>query len=101
MSTENEFSKNMERAEAACERYELMEGPPRGYRRINLMMDLLAADGVNGNPPIDWDRLLAADYFNFMHDIGGICRHMNRETGVLGNCFVPRCTLKHNLAKAA
>lgn len=34
--------------------------------------------------------LLDADDFNFMHDVAGISNHINRETGKLENCFVPR-----------
>lgn len=62
--------------------------------KMNTMMDLAAADGVNGNPPIDWDRLLAADNFNFIHDVGGIGSHMDRVTGKLGGFFLPRFTRK-------
>ncbi|MBK1793395.1 hypothetical protein JHL21_02645 [Devosia sp. WQ 349] len=89
------FSKNSDQAAKAAERYEQMTPPAArsGYERINLMMDLTAADGVNGNRPIDWDRLIAADDFNFLHDIGGISRHVDRTTGHLGGCFLPRHTL--------
>lgn len=93
-----DFSRNIEQIGAACDRYEAMPGNKRGYQRMNLVMDLSAADGVNGNLPIDWARLLSADDFNFMHDIGGISRHMNRETGELGGCFVPRFTKRESVA---
>ena len=87
------FSNNSEQAAKAAERYEgLRIGHQRGYERINLVMDLTAADGVNGNRPLDWAKLLAFDDFNFLHDIGGISRHMNRETGRLEGFFVPRCS---------
>ena len=62
--------------------------------RMSLMMDISAANGVNGNDPIDLDRLLAADDFNFAHDVFGISRHMDRETGLLGNFFSPRFTAR-------
>jgi hypothetical protein len=86
------FSSNMEQATKAAERYEAISGARSGrrYKRINLIMDLTAADGENGNDPLDWERLLAADDFNFLHDVGGISRHINRDTGELGNFFVPR-----------
>lgn len=90
------FSRNIERAAQAAERFETMtdaKSNPR-YQRINLVMDLTAADGENGNLPLDWERLLAADDFNFLHDIGGISRHIDRETGELGGYFVPRFTAK-------
>jgi hypothetical protein len=93
-----DFSRNIEQIGAACDRYEVMPGSKRGYQRINLVMDLSAADGVNGNAPLDWARLLAADDFNFMHDVGGISRHMDRDTGKLGDLFVPRFTLKQHIA---
>lgn len=92
------FSGNTESATKACERYERIAGKPRGYKRINLMMDLMAADGVNGNRALDWDRLLEADDFNFLHDIGGISRHMNRDTGELTGFFLPRFTAKQPVA---
>lgn len=94
------FSTNMDRAVEAAIRYEALSGKPRGYRRLNLVMDLTAADGENGNKPLDWTRLLAADDANFMHDIGGISRHIDRETGELTGCFVPRFT-KRSKALAA
>ncbi len=94
--TAAQFSRNVERAAEAAKRFEGMvpKSQRKGYARINLVMDLTAADGVNGNRPIDWDRLLAADDFNFMHDIGGISRHIDRSTGRIGGHFLPRCTLK-------
>ncbi len=58
--------------------------------QMDLMMDLAASDGVNGNNPIDWDRLLKADEFNFAHDISGIINCINRETGFLDRHFIPR-----------
>jgi len=36
---------------------------------------------------VDW---LAADEYNFLHDVCGIYEHLNRETGELKHCFVPR-----------
>jgi hypothetical protein len=93
-----EFSKNVDKAAAACERYEAMAGNRSGYKRINLMMDLTAADGVNGNSPLDWERLMAADDINFLHDLAGISRHIDRETGSLGGHFLPRFTLKETRA---
>lgn len=99
MAQEADFSRNTKRAVEAAKRYERMTVPlPTGYERINLIMELTAADGVNGNAPLDWDRLLTADDFNFMHDLSGICRHINRDTGELENCFVPRFTKRETAA---
>lgn len=36
------------------------------------------------------DELLVADNVNFMHDIAGINRHLNRRTFKLEDCFLPR-----------
>lgn len=57
---------------------------------LEVFMDLSAADGVNGNDPIDWDRMFATG--QIAHDVGGIHRHIDRETGKIGGFFMPRCT---------
>lgn len=49
----------------------------------------ITACHLNGNP-LDLLRLLAADDFNFAHDIFGIDRHIDRKTGKLPNCFSPQ-----------
>lgn len=54
-----------------------------------LVMDLMATN-ANGCP-MDFAKLLEAPRFDFCHDIGGIARHIDRTTGELGGCFVPRC----------
>jgi len=59
--------------------------------RQNLMMDLDAAHS-NGSP-LDFRRLLEFPDFDFMHDISGISKHINRKSGELENCFSPRCSL--------
>ena len=56
---------------------------------LDLEMDLTAAH-LNGCP-LDLERLLNADDLNFFHDIYGIGEHLNRKTGRLTDCFVPRC----------
>lgn len=61
-------------------------------QRRDLMMDL-AACHANGTP-MDFERLLAADGFNFWHDVGGIARHLDRGTGQLANHFLPRFAQK-------
>lgn len=60
------------------------------YRRQDAEMDI-AATHCNGNP-LRLEALLAADEFNFAHDIFGIRYHLNRETGKLGGHFLPRFT---------
>lgn len=86
---EVEFSKNVEIVAKIADRAGSKIVKASGGR-ISFMMDLLAADGANGNPPIDFERLLAADEFNFLHDVCGIARHLDRETGKLQNFFIPR-----------
>lgn len=86
---EVEFSKNVEMAAKVADRASAQIVKASGGR-VSFIMDLMAADGVNGNPPIDFDRLLAADEFNFIHDVCGITRHLDRETGKLTGCFLPR-----------
>lgn len=54
-----------------------------------LDMDITACH-CNGME-LDLKKLLSADDFNFCHDICGIYRHINRNTGEIENCFVPRC----------
>jgi hypothetical protein len=51
-------------------------------------MDIIACHA--NSCPIDFGRLLGADDFNFGHDVFGIYRHLDRSTGRLTNCFVPR-----------
>ena len=69
-----------------------LTGNPSGVL-TDLMMDL---EAVNLSEPMDFDRLLAADDLNFAHDVNGIRRHLNRETGELENCFVPRFAESNN-----
>lgn len=58
----------------------------------DLVMDITA---VHRNiMPLRLADLLDADAFNFAHDIGGIRRHLNRQTGELGGCFVPRFAVR-------
>ena len=56
---------------------------------LTLHMDLTAVH-ANGTP-LDLPKLLAADEFNFAHDINGITRHLDRNTGKLLHFFLPRC----------
>jgi hypothetical protein len=64
------------------------QGFLRPKNRNNTRMDLTACH-LNGSP-LRLADLLATDDFNFLHDLRGIDRHMNRETGQLGGYFVPR-----------
>ncbi len=58
----------------------------RAYSMLTCIMDLSA---VHESTPLRLADLLAADQFNFVHDVAGIARHMNRNTGKLENFFSP------------
>jgi hypothetical protein len=76
---------------AICKRYS--EWCAKGDRSIDdntsRLMDLAAL-----TVPMDWDALLAASDFDFLHDISGIHACIDRTTGELTNCFLPRFALK-------
>lgn len=55
---------------------------------LEAVMDIEATHS-NGCP-LKLEALLEADDFNFSHDVFGIRRHIDRETGRLGNHFLPR-----------
>lgn len=61
-----------------------------GFKRrlSDIEMDLTACH-ANGTP-MDFARLLEADDFNLMHDVTGIPRHLDFETGKLLHHFLPR-----------
>lgn len=56
--------------------------------RMDLRMDVTAVH-ANGNP-LRLEDLLAADDFNFAHDMSGICNCLDRDTGKLARGFSPR-----------
>lgn len=58
------------------------------YDVLTAQMDVTACH-VNGNP-LKLKELFEADDFNFSHDVFGIRRHINRETGELMDFFSPR-----------
>lgn len=58
------------------------------YQVKDCRMDITAVH-LNGNP-LQLEKLLKADYFNFAHDVFGINRHIDRNTGKLLNHFSPR-----------
>lgn len=60
-------------------------------RRLDLHMDLAACHNTN---PLDLEALAIAADADFRHDVFGIQAHLNRETGILENCFVPRYSAK-------
>lgn len=66
----------------------------KSWRAFNLetRMDLTAAH-ANGCP-MDFDLLLNTDKTTLMHDVGGISRHLDRDTGTLTGSFRPRTARK-------
>lgn len=58
------------------------------YSMLDVVMDISATHG-NGCS-LKLQELLDADDFNFAQDVFGIRHHIDRRTGKLGDCFVPR-----------
>ena len=58
------------------------------FTTLDISMDITAVH-CNGCP-LRLEALRDADDFNFAHDILGIRRHLDRDTGQLGDCFLPR-----------
>jgi hypothetical protein len=70
---------------------------PRDRRdRMSITMDITATH-ASGNP-LRLADLLAADDFNFAHDVFGIANHLNRTTGQLENHFSPRFSRRQSEA---
>ena len=69
-----------------------VEGPLSQQRSAEFqrttLMDIIAVH-ANGCP-LKLSELLTAPRFDFTHDVFGIRRHLNRETGQLQDCFLPR-----------
>ena len=64
--------------------------PELSIDALSLSMDLTACHVTT---PLDLAQLLAFTDGTFGHDVFGIQRHLNRKTGLLGDCFLPRCAL--------
>lgn len=56
--------------------------------RLTVLLDVLTCHSKV--QPLRLDDLLAADDYNFLHDIGGINRHLDRDAYRLGDGFLPR-----------
>jgi len=61
------------------------------YSQMDAVMDIDACHS-NGNP-LKLRELLEADDSNFAHDVFGIRAHIDRSTGKLNDCFIPRYSL--------
>lgn len=66
---------------------EPFKGVVTALRRVSLFQDIVAAHVTS---PIDLDRLLSFEDFNFYHDLKGIRVNLDRNTGKLRNRFRPR-----------
>lgn len=64
-----------------------------GLEQRSTLMDLNATH-ANGNP-LDLAGLLTASPGDFAHDVGGIQRYIDRETGQLTEFFTPRYSLSN------
>lgn len=60
--------------------------------RLFIAMDIEAVH-CNGCP-LHLDALLQARAGDFMHDVLGIVRHIDRRTGRLDGFFMPRCAVQ-------
>jgi hypothetical protein len=85
----------------AVDRFESFIAQTLGHPvdRLSLMMDLTACH-ANGNPLRLRDLVETEDDFSFVHDVGGIRRHINRDTGKLENCFSPRFSRRADIRAA-
>lgn len=60
---------------------------PLGGEKGERAMDLTYVHAVSG---LDLDGMLAGRIEDIAHDVRGIATHLDRETGQLRDCFVPR-----------
>lgn len=65
-----------------------MKIPLNGRDILSFTMDIEATH-CNGNP-LRLQELLEADDANFGHDVFGINKYLNRDTGKLSDHFMPR-----------
>jgi hypothetical protein len=67
-----------------------IEDHPDGKNVDALSLNMDIEKCHTDNFKLDLDGLLNADNFNFFHDVVGIHNNLNRQTGKIENCFVPR-----------
>ena len=63
---------------------------------LSRSMDLAV---VHASTPLDLDAMAEGDVGDVAHDVFGIARHLDRETGRLGGCFVPRFAVRPVFSK--
>jgi hypothetical protein len=76
------ISKIVDRARRMAIKYDVE------YEATDISMDVTACH-LNGTP-LKLQALLDADDLNFSHDVFGIRRHIDRDTGKVGGFFLPR-----------
>lgn len=62
--------------------------------RMTTVMDLTACH-LNGCP-LDLQRMKTAPDYSVIHDVAGIARHIDRETGKLRDHFSPHCAARED-----
>ena len=67
------------------------EEVPGMFDTMTLSMDLTACH--RNGCPLKLAELEQADISDFVHDVAGITQHIDRVTGELGGCFLPRCSV--------
>lgn len=82
--TEMEIEANIaRRAVIMAKKYGILD-----YPQMTALMDIDACH--NNGCPLKLDELLKADDANFAHDVFGIRESIDRKTGKLTGCFLPR-----------
>lgn len=66
------------------------------YDKCTAMMDLTACH-ANGCP-LKLEQMTTMPEPDFAHDVFGIRRHLDRRSGKLKDCFLPRCAEPKKLA---
>ena len=66
------------------------------YWQLLLDLEITHCNGCE----LDLVALANASQSDFAHDISGIVRHLNRTTGRLGGCFLPRYAYVNHSAAA-
>ena len=87
MSMPREDRNNIsEIADRACTIY--FQATKKRLSKLEFIMDIAACHS-HGNP-LRLEDLAQADDFNLAHDVFGITRYLDRDTGKLTDCFRPR-----------
>ena len=71
--------------------------PSCKFDALALSMDLTVCHNLGH---VDLDTLLEFSFGDFCHDLDGIHNNLDRETGELANCFLPRCHNREQVESA-